>query len=204
MLGVVLVWCLNWYYAFVEAMRLTYTVLCIKFKKAKEEKSSESKGHLALRLNNNGQVLKTSDLLELIEYCRSVFGVKYLTLIAGNSGFEREIDLSGNKKEFALYNNYQELYSKDPQIHVNLVDNDSEALFLLKVKETLSRSFESGSDEFIYNTALKSFTSTHIILFLLISYVYPIDFPPIDLFLCMTHNLDFNRLFPLHLSFTHF
>ena len=161
-LGQALVWCVNWYYAMVEAMRLTFTVLCIKYKRPKLEKSShESKGHLALRLND-GQVLKTPDLLDLIEYCRSVFGVRYLTLIAGSAGFEREIDIRRpDKFSVAFYNNYQELYAKDPQIHVNLVDNDSEALFLLKMREILSKSSENEmeTEEDVYNSALKSFTS---------------------------------------------
>lgn len=163
MFGQVLVWCLSWYYAFLEALALTFTVLRIKFKRPNQKLSNESKGHLALKLND-GHVLKTPNLLELIEYCRSVFGVKYLTLVAGNCGFEKEIDIRGNKMNCAIYNNYELLYSTTitPQIHVNLVDNDSEALFLLKVKETLLKNDLESSNEAIYNQALKSFTCTKL------------------------------------------
>ena len=162
MLGEVLVWCLGWYYFCLEAMTLAFTVLRIKFKQSSCGKSNESKGHLALRLND-GQVLKSANLIELIEYCGSVFGVKYLTVIAGNCGFEREIDLRGHesKAKCSIYNNYEQLYAgpMNPQIHVNLVDNDSEGPFLLKIKETLVRASEREPDEAVYNSALKAFTS---------------------------------------------
>ena len=163
MFGQVLVWCLSWYYAFVEAMVLAFTVLRIKFKRPATKLSNKSKGHLALRLND-GCVLKTANLLELIEYCRSVFGVKYLTLIAGAYGFEREIDIRGKKLNGAIYNNYELAYSShaDPQVpavQVNLVDTDSETLFLLKVKETLLRNDRQESADSVLSQSLKSFTS---------------------------------------------
>lgn len=168
MMEKVLICVLDLYYSLIEAIFLSFTVLRIKFKRPNHQKSlTEPKGHLALRLND-GRVLSSSDLFDLIDYCKGVFGVKYLTLIAGSGGFEREIDIREHlSNSISIYNNYQFLYTSttpSPKIHVNLVDNDSSSLFLLKLKETIETTHESTGlkvqqKEILYQSALKSFTS---------------------------------------------
>ena len=156
MVGIFLVWCLKWFYSIIDSCKMTFKILSIKFRSPKSIKFlNEPKGHLALRLNDT-KVLESEELLELIEYVGSVFGVKFLTLISGKLGFEREIDLNGNEN-ISLYHNYEDLLKRDNSaISVNLVDHDSESLFLSKLKESM----KCEDYEINYKSAVESFTST--------------------------------------------
>lgn len=161
MLGEVLIWCLKWYFIALEMWKMTFKILSIKYKSAKQAKhENEVKGHLALRLNDT-KVLKSEELVELIQYVHTVFAVKYLTLVTGHFGFEREIDIT-TYPDVNLYHNYEQVarYSND-SISVNLVDNDSEASFLLKLKEYINTSeFITGDYDSVYKLSVDSFTST--------------------------------------------
>jgi hypothetical protein len=163
MLSEVLVWCLKWYFIALEMWKMTFKVLSIKYKIPKQTKhENEVKGHLALRLNDT-KVLKSEELVELIQYVHTVFGIKYLTLITGNFGFEREIDIS-IYANVNLYHNYEQVaHHSNDAISVNLVDNDSEALFLLKLKEHMSTNANeliTGDYDSVYKISANSFTST--------------------------------------------
>ena len=168
MVDVLLIWVLKWFYIIVDNCKMSFNVLKIKFKSPKSTKFvNEVKGHLALRLNVT-KVFKSEELFELIEYARTVFGVKYLTLICGNFGFEREIDFreSGNNlKLVSFYNNYEQINAvPSSTMSVNLIDNESESLFLLKLKQNDEYGCEY-EDEYgdyydkIYNSTINSFTS---------------------------------------------
>lgn len=161
-------------------------VLKIKLKtpmlkvKNKNEFRSE-KFHLALRLNNDHFELSKQDLQQLIEYIYKIFNIKYLTIIVGKAGFEREIEenfSSGSNcsidQKISLYHNYQLIFtpSNTPTasadaIKVNLiydnnddVNSDSQNLFLLKLRECLySNSAEVKVASKIYEAAFKNFTS---------------------------------------------
>lgn len=158
MIGEVLVWGLKWYFLALEHWYLMVKVLRIKFKtpKSNEIEIGEVKGHLALRLNDTC-ILNRDGLIELLQYVHKVFRVKYLTIIAGNYGFERELELRSLDYKGAVYYNY-ELAKDGDQFYVNLVDSDSEHLFLLKLKEHVTLSYSENVNT-IYSNAIKSFTS---------------------------------------------
>lgn len=142
---------------------MSFNVLKIKFKSPKTTKLvNEVNGHLALRLND-AKVVKSEEVFEIIEYIRTIFGVKYLTLICGKFGFEREIDFWNNEKNnlkfVSFYNNHELAYTDSRStISVNLIDNDSESVFLLKIKENLIKSDEDIYES-IYKAAINSFNS---------------------------------------------
>lgn len=159
MLGEVLVWGLKWYFLALEHWKLMCKVLGIKFKTAKQnlnDSFSELKGHLAVRLNDTCMVDRDG-LCDLLKYVHDVFHVKYLTVISGNYSFERELDLQKLDENASIYYNY-ELIQSGTGIFVNLVDCDSENVFLLKLKEA-SDILTEQSCEATYNATLKSFTS---------------------------------------------
>ena len=169
MLSKVVIWFLKVYFESIDSFKEMKNVLRIKFSKPLKEATkpefTEPKGHLALRLNVTRE-LSSAELFELVEYVHNIFGVKYLTLIAGNRGFEREIDFNlnlNNQKLFAcFYHNFEQVFiptGSDSRISVNLIDNDSETLFLLKMKEHLSKSSEE-SVENISKKAMDCFTGT--------------------------------------------
>lgn len=199
-----LVWCLKWFYRIVENWEMVFNVLKIKFKTVKITKlfPNEPKGHLALRLNNAKEVFKGKDLLDLIEYVQMTFGVKYLTLICGTFGFERELDFRGksDKLKVSLFHNYEPIHTtSNSTISINLIDNDSESLFLLKLKE-----FKEADYESIYRLAVNSFTSIFIniinlFIYLSISLSLYLSFSlSFFLSLSLSFRLPSDRLVPLH------
>lgn len=137
---------------------MAFKVLKIKFRTPNTKKfENETKGHLALRLNDT-KVFKSEELFQLIEYVQTVFGVKYLTLISGTFGFEREIEIKEEKEEVDFFYNFEQIHTvPNSKISVNLVDNDSEYLFLLKLKENI---MEENDYESVYKYTVESFTST--------------------------------------------
>lgn len=159
MIGEVLVWGLKWYFLAVEHWNLMVKVLRIKFKTPKSDvlENGEVKGHLALRLNDTC-ILNREGLIELLQYVHKVFRVKHLTIISGNCGFERELELRSVDCKCAIYYNY-DLVKDGDQFCINLVDSDSENLFLLKLKEEYIKSSSDEIVEAIYNNTIKSFTS---------------------------------------------
>lgn len=170
MIGEFLVWLLQWYYICIALWNSMFQVLKIKYKTAKIERkvSEEAKGHLALRLNDF-KAASSMELLELVIFVHQVFGVKFLTLIAGRQGFEREFDIRKheiNDIKIRIYSNFELIHGMEAAtVSVNLIDNDSESLFLLKLKDSIET---NDSAEKIYKTTLKSFTSmkTGVLLFM--------------------------------------
>lgn len=190
MLNVFFIWFLKLFYNTRNNFKILQRVLRIKIKtpmkivdnKKGTDKERSNKFHLALRLNNDQseELSKQAPLFELIEYVHKAFNTKYLTIIVGPAGFEREIeevnvgnDISSIDQtaqiQISLYHNYQLIYSPlTPDINVNLIDDnddmhshsDSRSLFLLKLREFLySDSEKVKVMSEIYEAALKNFTS---------------------------------------------
>ncbi len=165
MLGEVVVWFLKWYYFNVELWMTMYKVLKIKFKTPKTiVNRNVLKGHLAIRLSDT-KVSSSCELMELIKYVHSVFGVKHLTVISGAKGFEKEIELSKKIDDitFNIYHNFEPVLNDlDSQsISVNLIDDDSQNLFLLKLNE---QSTVQDSCEDVLKSVLSTFTSKQNII----------------------------------------
>lgn len=157
MIGEVLVWGSKWYFVLLELWNLMFQVLSLKFKTPKSNCGNEEiKGHLALRLNDTC-ILKERDLVDLLNYVHEIFRIKYLTVISGNLGFQRELEFDALACKGKIFYNYQLARDTDEtDFHVNLVDCDSENLFLLKLKE---ESMANETVENIFSIAFKSFTS---------------------------------------------
>lgn len=166
MLGEILVWCLKWYYITLELWATMFKVLKIKFRTIKSAETanlviSQTKGHLAIRLNDT-KVLTSSELIELIEYACKSFGVKYLTIVCGHKGFDKELELANtvNGVNISIYHNFEVVSEHSrPMTLVNLIDVDSQTIFLSKIKaESINQANEAG---IVYKSAVDSFTGTH-------------------------------------------
>ena len=178
MLGRILIWLLKGYYLIGELWNSMCKVLKIKYKRPKSNlklKTEEDKGHLAVRLSDT-KVAGSEELLELIGYVHKVFHVKYLTIICGGKGFEKELDLRRGSIEdisFSIYHNFEvvsPVRSNAIAISVNLIDFDSENLFLSKLKDLNNSSSDTATE--IYQSALKLFTGTGIIVSILILFCF--------------------------------
>ena len=133
-----LIWCLKFFYKVLDNWKMAFKVLRIKFKIPKTIKyTNEPTGHLAIRLNDTKtKLFKTEEFFELIEYVHTSFGVKYITLICGALGLEREFDFEQSSKKISFFHNFEQIQTvSNSSISVNLIDNDSESLFLLKFKD---------------------------------------------------------------------
>lgn len=155
MIGKVLISCLKLYYTILDSWRIMCKVLKIKFKTSQIKPIQSTFNHLCIRLNDT-KIADTRDLSELIKYVQEVINLKYLTIISGSKGFEKEIKLSSNS---IIYHNFEMVSRRvNDQMKVNLVDNDSENLFLLKLKETLDKSIDLPESE-IFKDTVKQFSS---------------------------------------------
>lgn len=166
MIDRLLVWFLKCYFSFEWTFSIIGKVLKIKFAPVKMERidgASEAKGHLAVRLSDT-KTFTSRDLIDLSLYAKEAFGVKYLTIISGNSGMEREIEIKSDAK-LRLFRNFEVVHDNgSDSISVNLINHDSESLFLLKLKDCFASNSTQTSDDDIFKTTLKSFTGT-VLLF---------------------------------------
>ena len=189
MFNVLFIWVLKLFYNTQNNFKTLRRVLRIKLKtpiikvnnQNEINKIRSEKFHLALRLNNDHFELSKRDLFQLIEYIHNIFNIKYLTIIVGKAGFEREIGENFSPASDSwidqiifLYHNYQLIFTplNTPtpganDIKVNLIydnndhfNSDSQNIFLLKLREFLySNSAKVKVVSEIYEAAVKNFTS---------------------------------------------
>lgn len=169
MFHTLIIWILQLYFRCIENCGEVFKVLKIKYSsviKSVEVEGLKEVNHLALRMND-GIELNTEDLIKTVRFASLTLKVKHLTIIAGNCGFEREIEIErddANEIDFSY--NFKNIHTPldDPVIKVNVIDCDSKELFLHHLKETINTVHyddgESLNSKQITRDAIKTFTST--------------------------------------------
>lgn len=134
MVGRVVLWVLQLYYQAVEQWRLVWRVLAIQLRNPhRTVKGSLTAEHVAIRTSDTA-VLRQDTLVALVRHLRRQLAVKYLTVLVGRAGFEREIAVE--ETDTAFFYNYEQIFVPTVRdMSVNIVDAEAETLFLAKVGE---------------------------------------------------------------------
>ena len=133
--GIILLWFLNLYYRCKDAIKSIWRVLYIKMHHYGQLNAKEVT-HVAVRLND-ALPLDHKSLLQLIEHVKQCYDVKYLTIVAGQKGLGKAVEIEIEVEDAGIYYNYDAStgLSSDAKLIVNIIDLDSRGLLLQKWKD---------------------------------------------------------------------
>lgn len=133
-IGAILLWFIRSYYFVIDGVAAIALVLRIRLRQQRKLAFPANLSHFAIRCNDLC-VLDQATLVRLVEAVRAAGHVRYLTIIAGDSGFEREIHTE--MQDVSFYYNYDRIFTppKAEILSVNIVDGDPRELHVLKLKE---------------------------------------------------------------------